>query len=189
MDTDSLPRWEWEGGALSSADEPGDAPEAERVIVCGVDGSPDAEEAARLAAQLAELAGARLALVAVVQVPVVHGAAGVPWSRRQLRASTLEAGAALLQRMAEAVGTRVPIDCHLELGDPVRRLIAVAERTRALALVVGTRGLGALRAAVLGSVAAGVCRQASCPVVVVPRAAAGRDLLHGPSLLQRASGR
>ena len=167
--TESLHRWEWEGGAVPEA-----PPTPSRVVVCGIDGSSDAENAARIAVQLASLAGARLALVTVGQVPMVHGAAAVPGARRELRTSTLEAAAELLSQTAKALGNRVPIDCHLELGDPVHGLVEVALRTNALAVVVGTRGLGALRTAVVGSVAAGLCRHSPCPVVVVPPADAAK---------------
>jgi nucleotide-binding universal stress UspA family protein len=52
---------------------------------------------------------------------------------------------------------------------PVEAVVARARRLRAGAIVLGSRGLGALGRLVLGSVSRGVVRRAPCPVLVVRR--------------------
>lgn len=143
-----------------------------RLVICGVDDSTGAREAARVAARLAGAVEAELLLIHVAEIPVVPGASGVPGGREELRAFVCEDAEQLLERVAADAGlgwaaTRV---C---LGPPVDTLARVAVEEEAALLVVGCRGQGHLRTALLGSVSAGLCRNASCPVVVVPPAATG----------------
>ena len=58
---------------------------------------------------------------------------------------------------------------RVETGHPERRLIEASRR--AALLVIGTRGAGAIRRALAGSVTTAVTRSAAAPVVVVPRGA------------------
>lgn len=139
-------------------------------LVCGVDDSRGSWDAARCAKAMADRLAAGLLLVHVAHVPVVPGASGIPSARQELHDCTVKEARRLLERVTAGVG------CHdaeqrVELGEPVHRLIRVAEERQALLLVVGSRGRGALRAALLGSVSLGLCRQAPCPVLVIPRGA------------------
>lgn len=141
-----------------------------RSIVCGVDGSEDARAALRVAAGLAGRLGLRLVAVHVVQPPV--SAAGIGPSDRQAPAVTpdalVQAGRELVDRMlgeeelAEATG-------RVELGFPGDRLADVADEEAAELIVVGSRGRGPLKAALLGSVSTDVIGVARCAVLVVPR--------------------
>jgi nucleotide-binding universal stress UspA family protein len=65
------------------------------------------------------------------------------------------------------LGPHVPL--RVETGPPERRLIEASRR--AGLLVIGSRGVGALRRALAGSVTMAVTRSAAAPVVVVPRSA------------------
>ena len=133
---------------------------AARVIVCAVEGSTADGNAVEVATQLSVLAQARLALLAVAPVP-----AG--WrTRLGLPAWTLEEARQALELTAETLESRTGVDCYLEAGNPVRRLIEFAARKRALLLVVGVRGPISGRPSSI--VASGVSRNAPCPVVVVP---------------------
>ena len=58
------------------------------------------------------------------------------------------------------------------LGQPAVVLAQVAADFDAEMIVVGSRGRGAWRSAVLGSVSSDVARLAPCPVLVVPERAA-----------------
>jgi nucleotide-binding universal stress UspA family protein len=55
-----------------------------------------------------------------------------------------------------------------ERGDPVGKLLEAAEMGVDL-LVLGSRGFGPVMRLLIGSVSSHVIRQASCPVLVVPR--------------------
>lgn len=58
-------------------------------------------------------------------------------------------------------------EAHLRLGRPAEEVFKLAEEIGAGIVVIGSRGLGALRRAVLGSVSENVVRYAPCPVFVV----------------------
>jgi len=144
-------------------------------IVCGVDASEGARAAARVAGGLAEALHADLVLVHVASMggssvrplswartPELHDA----WRRRVTRAA-----AELLDEIVDDVGAPPSTARICLFGDPAFRLATVAERRAALALVVGCRRRGPMRAAVLGSVSAELATGASCPVLVVPEGA------------------
>jgi nucleotide-binding universal stress UspA family protein len=129
-------------------------------LVCGVDESPHAADVVAVAVALAERLGLRLRLVHSVQ-PDVFLAGD---ERREL----LRAG----EQRLEALGANdSPEDRIIELGDPAALLRSALEEGAALA-VVGSRGRGPGRAALLGSVSNALVGSSPCPVVVVPPGAA-----------------
>jgi nucleotide-binding universal stress UspA family protein len=58
-------------------------------------------------------------------------------------------------------------EAHLVLGRPDAGFVWLAEELDAGLVVVGSRGLGGIRRALLGSVSDSVLRHAHCPVLVV----------------------
>jgi len=73
----------------------------------------------------------------------------------------------------EAEGGKVA-QAHLRLGRPAEGIITIAEGIVAVAeeigagsIVIGSRGLGGIRRALMGSVSDSVVRHAHCPVLVV----------------------
>jgi nucleotide-binding universal stress UspA family protein len=69
-------------------------------------------------------------------------------------------------RKIEVAGGSVA-QAHLREGKPEAEITALAEEIGAGLIVVGSRGLGGLRRAMLGSVSDSVVRHAHCPVLVV----------------------
>ena len=131
-------------------------PLADGPVLCAVDGSPDAERGARVAAAVAGRLGRELVLVHVVAPAVVPRASAQRdgWSTLRAIASGLTVPSRLLEE--------APTDSHADV------LAATARREAAACLVVGARGHGPLRCAVLGSVSADLMTLSPCPVVVVP---------------------
>ena len=77
---------------------------------------------------------------------------------------------AVLSVQAEGAET---LDVREEVcwGDvPAREILKAADREEADLVVMGTHGHGAVRRALLGSVATAVARDATCPVLLVPPA-------------------
>ena len=58
-------------------------------------------------------------------------------------------------------------ETHLRAGEPDKEIVRLSEELGAGTIVIGSRGLGAVRRALMGSVSESVVRHAHCPVFVV----------------------
>jgi nucleotide-binding universal stress UspA family protein len=162
--------------ARRSSDGPSGRRAAAGRIVCGVDGSEQARRAASAALRLARRLGVQLTLVHVTPtrtvVPVDSFPMGVDPSTyphsKELAFSEAEAAFNSLSSDV-AVAT---VEREVRLGQPAAVLAQVAADCDAELIVVGSRGRGAWRSAVLGSVSSDVARLAPCPVMIVPERAA-----------------
>jgi nucleotide-binding universal stress UspA family protein len=142
--------------------------ELRRIGVAFVE-TPDGQEAVRYAADLAARSGLPLALYSVVSV---HANWFVPEAVRpeeetvpvEVRKDYQEA----LDRALAGLPGGVPATGELLYGDVVDELSVVGERGVDL-LVCGSRGYGPVRRVLLGTVSSVLVRQASVPVLVVPR--------------------
>ena len=56
---------------------------------------------------------------------------------------------------------------HLRMGGPNEEIVTLGEEIDASLVVMGSRGLGGIRRALLGSVSSSVVQHAHCPVLVV----------------------
>ena len=56
---------------------------------------------------------------------------------------------------------------HLRVGEPDKEIIRLSEEIGATLIVMGSRGLGAVRRALMGSVSDSVVKHAHCPVLVM----------------------
>jgi nucleotide-binding universal stress UspA family protein len=137
-------------------------------VVCGVDDSRGAREAVRVAADLSERLGLRLLLVHVARVNRSAHARGIPDRHGESQEEEIKEAARVLREITEEHGLDARAEPRLQVGDPVERLVEVAEEQGAAMVVVGSRGRGPLKSALLGSVSAGLAAGAPCPVVVVP---------------------
>jgi nucleotide-binding universal stress UspA family protein len=140
-----------------------------RTLVVGYDGSEAARKALDYAAS--RVNGGKLFVVtAVVPPPEWMGNPG--W--QQIVDEEHKHGSQLLEEAAAQLPETV--DCSTELleGPAADAIVNVAEARHADAIVVGSRGLGRVRA-VLGSVSHDVLHLAGCPVVVVPERVAQKE--------------
>lgn len=140
-------------------------------LLVAVDGSDLALDAVRHALRLRD-AGLNADLVlATVQEPTF------------LYEMVLPPSADVLERMSGAVGNRalegaeallraaaVPFEREIGSGDPAQTLIDLAGRHGCEGIIVGARGLGAMRSALLGSVSQAVLHASTVPVTVVKHA-------------------
>jgi nucleotide-binding universal stress UspA family protein len=136
-------------------------------LICGVDDSAGAREAARVADVLAARLAARLVLVHAARVPVVPGASRVPDAHQELLDCTHADARRVLARVATDAGC-LDAERRVEVGDPVERLVGVAQETDALMLVIGSSARGRISAFLHGDVERPLCRRARRPVLVVP---------------------
>ena len=71
----------------------------------------------------------------------------------------------LVQRVGKSGGELAGV--HARLGRPDAQIVGVADELGAGLIILGSRGLGTLRRALMGSVSDSVVRHAHCPVLVV----------------------
>lgn len=141
------------------------------IIVC-TDGSDIAVEAAVAGIELLR-PGSETIVLAVVE-PVlaempVSGFAGGGLTEAEVtqqRELARNEGESALERTVAALGANSATAQLLE-GQPGPAICQLAAETGARAIVMGTRGRGGLRRALLGSVSDHVVRHAPCPVVTV----------------------
>ncbi|MDR7472263.1 MAG: universal stress protein [Armatimonadota bacterium] len=134
-------------------------------ILLATDGSAHARRATRLAADLARRYGARVIVVTAFD-PIPRDL-GSPYQEDLMarRTASAEAVATDAGRVLDEVGVS-----HEEevLEGPAADAILRVARVRGCDLIVmGSRGLSPLRAAILGSVSQRVVAEAPCPVLIV----------------------
>jgi nucleotide-binding universal stress UspA family protein len=148
--------------------------DADASVVCGIDGSDQALAAAALAGRLATRLGSRLVLVHARQN--LRAVAAYPGARSTTPPVTGQEDSVqgLVNKVMENAQQAAGVSSVgvVEPGPPAQVLETVADRENGRLIVIAARGVGALRAALLGSVAADLPAAASRPVVVVSPAAA-----------------
>ena len=143
-------------------------------VVIGTDGSDDALAAARQARDVLT-PDATFHLVSVAETPAVVGAGmesgftggiATPEEVDAAWTAVTDEATSALTRTAGALGA-ANVEQHVERGDPGSVLCQRAKALGATVVVVGSRGRGAIRRALLGSVSTYVVHNAPCPVLVV----------------------
>ena len=137
-------------------------------ILVPVDGSEHALDAVRYALRLRQEGLNASFLLATVQEPTY------------MYEMVLAPDADVLDRVSGAVGSRalagaealfeaagIAYEREIGTGEPAPALIAMAERHGCDAIILGARGLGALRSALMGSVSQGVLHASKLPVTIV----------------------
>jgi nucleotide-binding universal stress UspA family protein len=141
-------------------------------ILIAIDGSPAALDAARHGLELVR-GGLRAEFVlATVQDPAY------------LYELVLAPDTEVLERVSGAVGARalegaetlfkaagVAFEREVGSGEPATTLVEIAGRHGCTAILMGARGMGALRGVLLGSVSQGVLQRTTVPVIIVQHAA------------------
>ncbi|PAP75928.1 universal stress protein [Rubrivirga marina] len=146
------------------------APGPDAPILVGADFSAHTAEALAHALRVAGAYSAPIALAHVRDAPadtLVDPHARGPMSPPTGLSSREEAHEAL-RDLIDAHGLGDRVERHVIPGRPAEELAALARRTHAGLLVVGTHGRRGWDRLRLGSVAEGVARHAECPVLVVP---------------------
>jgi nucleotide-binding universal stress UspA family protein len=139
-------------------------------ILLATDGSEEARLAATTAADLAEKTNSELHLATVGA-----GANQLPWlpnypgpyedALREQRRHAQEVLDQQVKGIEESGG--VVKETHLREGLAEEEIVKLAEEVGAGLIVLGSRGHGRLRRALMGSVSDAVVRHAHCPVTIV----------------------
>lgn len=146
-------------------------------ILTAVDFSDFTDAVVEHAASLAEAFGASVTLLHVAAPdPDFVGYAAGPDTVRDGRARLLREEHRRLQELADALRDRgVTARAVLVEGATAEKILEEAESVSADALVIGSRGHGAVRRALLGSVSEAVLHGARVPVTIVK----GNDVAEG----------
>jgi len=139
-------------------------------IVVGVDGSPESRAAIEFAMREATRRNAWLRVVAAAQLPeywtIAYGTADLP-SPEEVIADTKRMARAALDEVVREHPALAAVEFNIEAiaGPPGPVLVDASDG--ADLLVLGHRGRGAVRSALLGSVGLHCVLHATCPVTVV----------------------
>ncbi|MCL4475782.1 MAG: universal stress protein [Nitrospirae bacterium] len=143
-------------------------------ILVATDGSETAWKAVKYAAGLAKQTGAAVTVLSVIdKSPLL--AQSIPAVAAPTR--LIEPVEDYMRQAAEAYLARAETLCRksgikfkkvVRTGHPVDEIVKEATKLKAALIVIGSHGRGAMRAAVLGSIAYGVIhREAEIPVLIV----------------------
>ena len=145
-------------------------------ILLATDGSSEARLAARTAVELAQKTDSEVHIIHVYDValiallyPEATDPKGVkvpePILEEDLQRHAREVLDGEVKRVRSAGGTVA--QSHLMMGEVAREIVHLAEDLGVGLIVMGSRGRGGIRRALMGSVSDSLVRHAPCPVMVI----------------------
>ena len=140
-------------------------------ILLATDGSREAQLAAATAADLARSTGSELHIVHVGEMPLVYHPERHAY-RAEYEEHEKEAQQLLEAEVERVKGAAATVaQSHLRMGRADARvaeeIVDLAQSIDAGLIVMGSRGQGRLRRALVGSVSESVVRHAHCPATIV----------------------
>jgi nucleotide-binding universal stress UspA family protein len=144
-----------------------------KVILVPIDGSDNSLAAVRNAVELASSCHAVVEFLHVVNLDgaFIQSAGECQKRCHSVLEDAVDVGRKILNQALDMTPDDVEAKGHCISGDDAAQTILTsAEKIDADMIVVGSRGLGAFRAALLGSVSSYVLSHACCPVIVVKAA-------------------
>jgi nucleotide-binding universal stress UspA family protein len=138
-------------------------------ILLATDGSEEAQLAATTAADLAQKTNSELHLITVGADYPLYELPEHPADFEDVLRENRREAKEMLERQAKRIeesGGSVN-ETHLREGRAEEEIVEVAEEIGAGLIVMGSRGHGRLRRALLGSISDAVVRHAHCPVTIV----------------------
>ena len=142
-----------------------------RSILLATDGSEEAKLATQAATELSKETGSEVHVVYTLPTPaqLIGHHLYSDEVRESLIGGAERDAEKFLKEQAEKIGADGGkiAETHLRSGDPDKEILRTAEALNVGMIVIGSRGLGAISRALLGSVSDSVVRHAHCPVFVV----------------------
>jgi nucleotide-binding universal stress UspA family protein len=138
-------------------------------ILLATDGSEEAQLAATTAADLAQKTNSELHLITVGPDYPLYELPEHPADFEDVLRKNRREAKEMLEQQAKRIeewGASVK-ETHLREGRAAEEIVELAEEIGAGLIVLGSRGHGRLRRALMGSVSDAVVRHAHCPVTIV----------------------
>jgi len=141
-------------------------------LLVGTDFSAPSIAALRYAVRLAKavVGGATIHVAHAFEVPVLgvpDGTLGITPSIAARIVEDAERSMQMLVKNHNAEKTGIELTTSIEAGDPREQLLTVAEREGIDIIVVGTHGRQGIARALIGSIAEGIIRRSTRPVLTV----------------------
>lgn len=134
-------------------------------ILVPVDGSDQSLQSANVAAILAGYCGGKVHLVHVLR-PYAFEYMGMEGKDMVVPGGATETAQKILDKVREAIAKEaLEITCEIIYGSPSKVIVDESKKGYDL-IVMGSRGLGGISAAMLGSVSNQVSNYAYCPVLL-----------------------
>jgi nucleotide-binding universal stress UspA family protein len=140
-------------------------------ILLATDGSDEGKRATQAAIELSRDTSSELHVVYVLPTPAQL--IGHHLYSDEIRESLIGGAEREAERFLKEQAERIESDgakvaeTHLRSGDPDKEILRLAEALDVGLIVIGSRGLGAVSRALMGSVSDSIVRHAHCPVFVV----------------------
>jgi nucleotide-binding universal stress UspA family protein len=140
-------------------------------ILLATDGSEEARLAAQAAAELSKDTASEVHVAYVVPSPTELR--GHHYYSKEVMRSVIEQAEgearSFLEEQAKQIGASggKVAQTHLVTGEPDKEIVRLSEELGVGTIVIGSRGLGAIKRALMGGVSESVVRHAHCPVFVV----------------------
>lgn len=137
-------------------------------ILVPVDGSEGSDKAVRFAISLAEGKEAEI-LVLNVQLSLNTPNVKRFFTQEEIKGYQEALSQEVLDHTLEVTKEyAIPVRTVVRIGDPGEEILAEAQESPVDFIVMGYRGLGPVKRAILGSVATHVLHKTHCPVMIVP---------------------
>ncbi|WP_338453051.1 universal stress protein [Niallia oryzisoli] len=138
-------------------------------IIVPIDDSTQSHQALQYACTIAKETDADIVLVNVqpsyTSTPNIHRFI----SKADIQDFIQGAANEILEKAIETVkDPEIHIEKVVRAGIPKVEITNLAKERNATSIIMGTRGLGAVKSAFIGSVSLGVLQLATCPVTLVP---------------------
>lgn len=149
-------------------------------LVVGIDGSDESGTALEWAVAEAQLRGLQLHILHALNVPMVADPYGSPIALPRIDELESYAGNLLTvaQQKATQLAPELVVSTRFEMGAPAAVLLRASEE--ADGVVVGSRGLGAIGGALIGSVSIRLAGKSASPVFIIPPEVGDLDTVSGP---------
>ena len=140
-----------------------------RTILVALDSSDAAQSALHHATELAQASGGSVILLNVIDVSKLLAVAGyeTPYPTDAISMMREEGRSVIDESKRVCDAANVPVTPLVSEGDACDEILRVAEAHNADLIALGTHGRGGLPRLFLGSVAEGVLRRATVPVLIV----------------------